>query len=98
MRSLPTHRNRYTGEILANSVEVCPACHLNFASTRAGDKHRATRDEKRVCLSPVDSGLEAYTNQHGAVLWRVPRNPPLVPTPVPHLDLETSPEAFHLTV
>jgi hypothetical protein len=97
MRSLPTHRNRYTGEVLANATEVCPACHFNFSSTRAGDKHRVTREEKRVCLSPTEAGLEPFTNQHGATVWKVPHSTPLVPTPVPLLAPIALSEAYRLT-
>ena len=93
MRSLPTHRNRYTGELLANAVEVCSACHLNFASTRAGDKHRVWAEGKRVCISPSQARLEATTNKHGAVIYRVPK----APTQSPLLAPISEPEAFHLT-
>lgn len=93
MRSLPTHRNRYTGEVLANAVEVCPACHFNFASTRAGDNHRIIRDGKRVCLTPSEARLEATLNQHGAVIYRVPK----APTQSPHLALRNQPEGYSLT-
>jgi len=93
VRSLPTHRNRYTGEILANAVEVCPACHLNFASTRAGDKHRVFQEGKRVCLTPSEAHLEATLNQHGALIYRVPKTP----TQSPHLALSNRAEGYSLT-
>lgn len=70
--SLPTHTNRYTGERLANAVEVCPACRLNFASTSAGDKHRDWTTGRGVCLEPSLAGLEPFLNTYGAMLWRVP--------------------------
>jgi hypothetical protein len=74
MPNLPDFRNPYTGELLANAVEVCPACHRNFASTRAGDLHRATVGERRVCLDPYLIGLELTVNRHGALIFRKPRN------------------------
>jgi len=97
MRSLPTHRNRYTGEILANAVEVCPACHRNFASTRAGDKHRVTIEGKRVCISPIESGLEPFTNKHGATIYRVPVRTCLEPTQSPHIAVFPIVEGYSLT-
>lgn len=73
MANLPDFRNPYTGELLANYVEVCAACHRNFSSTKAGDKHRATRGERRVCLDPSEIGLELTVNRHGAPVYRYPR-------------------------
>lgn len=72
MPNLPNHRNPYTGEVLANAVEVCCACHKNFASTRAGDKHRVTRNGKRVCVDPSTVGLELITNSYGSMIYRKP--------------------------
>jgi hypothetical protein len=72
MPNLPNHRNPYTGEVLANAVEVCTACHKNFASTRAGDKHRVTRNGSRVCLDPSSVGLELITNSYGSMIYRKP--------------------------
>lgn len=72
MANLPEHRNRYTGEVIANAVEVCPSCHRNFASTRAGDQHRATLNGRRVCLEPSEAGLELTVNRWGALVYRRP--------------------------
>lgn len=72
MANLPEHRNRYTGEVIANAVEVCPACHRNFASTRAGDEHRITLNGKRVCADPAEIGLELTVNRWGALIYRRP--------------------------
>jgi len=72
MANLPTHKNPKTGEVLANHIEVCPACYRNFSSTRAGDEHRATQDGKRVCLNPEEIGLELTVNSHGSLIYRTP--------------------------
>ncbi len=72
MPNLPNHRNPYTGEVLASRIEVCCACHKNFASTRAGDQHRATVNGKRVCLEPTKAGLELITNSYGSMIYRKP--------------------------
>lgn len=75
MPNLPNHRNRYTGEVIANAVEVCPVCHRNFASTRAGDKHRVNG----VCLDPSEVGLELIVNSYGALIYRKPVKGVLIP-------------------
>jgi hypothetical protein len=80
--SSATFTNRYTGETLTGySAQVCPDCHCNFASTRAGDAHRVWFQGRRICISPQESGLEISINNHGAILWRTPRyKTPLVLT------------------
>jgi hypothetical protein len=72
MNKLPTnhHRNKFTGEILAQSVEVCSGCHLNFATTAAGDKHRSGKITERVCLSPKDAKLIKLINKFGSVIYK----------------------------
>ena len=72
MANLPNHRNRYTGEVIANAVEVCSVCHRNFASTRAGDEHRVIQNGKRVCADPLEVGLELTVNRWGALVYRRP--------------------------
>lgn len=72
MPNTPNFRNPYTGEVLAHYVEVCPVCHRNFSSTRAGDAHRLSRDGARVCLDPSDIGLELTVNSHGSLIYRTP--------------------------
>ena len=72
MPNLPNHRNRYTGEVIANAVEVCSVCHRNFASTRAGDKHRVTKNGLTVCADPSEVGLELIVNSYGALIYRKP--------------------------
>lgn len=64
------HRNRYTGEILPQSVEVCNACHLNFATTKAGDKHRTGKLGSRSCLTPKEAKLVKLINKYGAVIYK----------------------------
>lgn len=75
MPNLPDHFNRFTGERLANAVEVCPSCHSNFNSTRAGDLHRATVNGARVCLTPEEAGLELTVNRFQAIIYRTPLKP-----------------------
>jgi hypothetical protein len=72
MANLPSHTNRFTGEVIANAVEVCSNCHRNFASTRAGDEHRVTANGKRTCLDPLEIGLEITVNKWGSVVYRRP--------------------------
>lgn len=67
-----THRNPRTGEVVAQGVEICTACFRNFGSTLAGDKHRVTRNGKRLCEDPSAIGLESYVNKHGAIVYRTP--------------------------
>jgi hypothetical protein len=59
------HKNRYTNEILAQSVEVCNSCHLNFLTTAAGDKHR----KNGKCLTPKEAKLIKLINSYGSVIW-----------------------------
>jgi hypothetical protein len=60
------HKNRYTNEILAQSVEVCNACHLNFVTTAAGDKHR----KNGKCLTPKEAKLIKLMNQYGSIIYK----------------------------
>jgi hypothetical protein len=75
MANLPNHRNRHTGELLANAIQVCPKCFRNFASTRAGDLHRVTTNGVTVCADPSTVGLELITNSYGSMIYRKPRKP-----------------------
>lgn len=90
MPNLPDFINPKTGERLANAVEVCPACFRNFASTKAGDAHRAERDGKRVCLDPAELQLELTVNSYGSLIYRVPRKP----APAGIRDEFSSPECY----
>lgn len=67
-----THRNPRTGEVVAQGVEICTACWRNFASTHAGDKHRAILEGVRTCIDPVKIGLEGHVNSHGATVYKWP--------------------------
>ena len=64
------HRNRYTGEILAQAVQVCNACHLNFFTTAAADKHRAGKIGERTCLTPKEAKLVKLINKYGSVVYK----------------------------
>ena len=67
----PPHRNRWTGEMLRNKEQVCPACHENFATDEAGDKHRiGTFGIDRRCGEPEVMGLHISTNSYGTNVWR----------------------------
>jgi hypothetical protein len=73
MKTLPGKhfRNTHTGEILAQSVEVCSGCHINFATTEAGDKHRVGAFGKdRRCITPEEANLIKLVNDHGAVIYK----------------------------
>jgi hypothetical protein len=67
---MTTHINSWTKEKLANTVEVCPACHLNFLTTEAGDKHRTGRMTARKCLTPKEAKLVKLVNTYGSVIWK----------------------------
>jgi len=67
---LMNHLNRYTNEELKNSDQICSSCHLNFSSTRAGDKHRiGTFGIDRRCASPEEVGLVKNINHYGAIVY-----------------------------
>lgn len=72
MPNRPNWTNPYTGEVLANAIEVCCACKRNFASTKAGDQHRKTVEGVRVCVEPTEAGLELITNSYGSMIYRRP--------------------------
>ena len=67
---MTTHINPWTKEKLANTVEVCPACHLNFLTTEAGDKHRTGKMTARKCLTPKQAKLIKLVNTYGSVIWK----------------------------
>lgn len=65
------HINKYTGEIVAQSVEICSGCHINFATTEAGDKHRAgVFGKNRRCLTPKEAKLIKLINDYGAIIYK----------------------------
>lgn len=62
---MPNHKNKWTGEELAQSVEVCSGCHKNFLDTPSGDAHR----KNFACLTPIQANLKALTNQFGSIIY-----------------------------
>lgn len=67
----PPHRNKWTGEMLRNKEQVCPACHLNFATTEDGDAHRiGLFGVDRRCAHPEEAGLDLEMNRFGTGVWR----------------------------
>ena len=67
------HRNRATNEIVSSSIQICNVCFQNFASTRAGDRHRKGKYnlDKRQCLTGDEAGLEMTVNSFGATVYRI---------------------------
>ena len=71
--SRPPHRNRWTKDLLLNREQVCPACHLNFGTTKAGDAHRIGEfGIDRRCANPNDVGLVSVMNKFSTLVWRFP--------------------------
>ena len=78
------HKNKWTGEHLAQEIEVCSGCHRNFLDTPSGDAHR----KNYACLTPKEANLKALVNKFGSVIYarkrlKVPRGyskwlPPIV--------------------
>ena len=67
---LMNHFNRYTGEELKNSTQVCSGCHRNFSDVNSGDKHRiGTFGKDRRCAVPEEVGLFKKMNPYGAVVY-----------------------------
>jgi len=66
-----SHRNKFTGEILAGEVQYCDSCHINFLTTEAGDKHRIGKfGVDRRCISPKEAKLIPLVNKHGSIVWK----------------------------
>lgn len=70
----PTHVNRWSGEVLENREQVCPACHLNFGTTAAGDRHRDLSSIPFTCHIPSKIGLMLAENDFGSRVWRIPND------------------------
>jgi hypothetical protein len=67
----PPHVNRWSGEVLENKEQVCPACHLNFGTTEVGDVHRVGAfGQDRRCIRPGAANLIETTNKFGTTIWR----------------------------
>ena len=73
--SRPPHRNRWTKDLLLNREQVCPACHLNFGTTKAGDAHLIGEfGIDRRCANPNDVGLVSVENKFSTLVWRFPND------------------------
>jgi hypothetical protein len=59
--------------MLGNREQICPACHRNFAATKAGDSHRVGEMDNRQCLNPKKLELEVVLNQFETEVWRLKR-------------------------
>jgi hypothetical protein len=66
-----THRNRITGEVLAQNIQVCPVCYKNFSSDRAWEKHWERKNPRgEQCLIPEEVGLIPIRNTYGSIIYR----------------------------
>jgi hypothetical protein len=69
------HRNPLTKLWLENKEQVCPACHLNFGTTEAGDAHRiGAFGVDRRCANPNEVGLVSVENKFSTLVWRFPND------------------------
>lgn len=68
------HRNKLTGELLAQDVQICPMCHKNFSSDDAWEKHWDRKKPKGFqCSNPDEIGLTKFTNTFGSEIYRTKR-------------------------
>lgn len=67
------HRNKRTGEVLAQDVQVCTMCWKNFSSDDAWEKHydRKKYPDPSCCLEPTTVGLIPFKNARGAIIYRI---------------------------
>ena len=66
-----THRNKVSGLMLAQDVQICTMCFRNFASDDAWEKHWERKNPRgQQCLNPGEVGLISFTNTHGATIYR----------------------------
>jgi len=65
-----THKNKKTGEELAQNVQVCNMCFRNFASTRAWEKHYDRKKYPDGCMEPASVGLKEFKNTFGSTIYR----------------------------
>jgi hypothetical protein len=71
------HRNKLTGEVLAQGVQICTKCWKNFSSDDAWEKHWDRKKSRGLqCQSPESVGLLPHTNAAGATVYRVSTLPP----------------------
>ncbi len=69
------HRNPSTKQWLENREQVCSTCHLNFATTEAGDAHRiGAFGVDRRCANPNEVGLVSVKNKFSTLVWRLPND------------------------
>ena len=67
-----THKNKLTGLRLAQDVQICNVCLLNFASDDAWEKHWVRKNPRgEQCLNPDEVGLISFLNAHGATIYRM---------------------------
>ena len=82
-----TFRNGWTGEELADTVEVCHGCTRNFLDTASGDAHRVGKfGVNRRCAPPEEVKLVPLLNRFGSTVYalkdvKMPRGYTYVPTP-----------------
>jgi hypothetical protein len=66
------HKNRQTGEVLAQDVQICTMCFRNFASDDAWEKHWERKNPRgNQCLDPTEVGLISFRNSRGATIYRL---------------------------
>ena len=67
------HKNKQTGELLAQDVQVCTMCWKNFSSDDAWERHfdRKKYPDPSCCLEPTSAGLVSFKNIRGATIYRI---------------------------
>lgn len=66
-----THKNKQTGEVLAQNVQICKGCSRNFASDDAWETHWERKNSRgNQCLNPEEVGLIPFKNVHEATIYR----------------------------
>jgi len=65
------HRNKKTGELLAQDVQICTICNKNFSSDDAWEKHWDRKKPRGFqCSNPDEIGLMKFTNTFGSAIYR----------------------------
>jgi len=68
------HKNKLTGEVLAQDVQICPTCYKNFSSDDAWEKHWDRKKPKGFqCSNPDEIGLTKFINTFGSEIYRTRR-------------------------
>jgi hypothetical protein len=67
------HKNKQTGEVLAQDVQICTMCWKNFSSDDAWEKHfdREKYPDPNCCQAPETVGLVPFVNTRGSIIYRV---------------------------